>query len=304
MVTFTAKVAVNTQRLIELSYLSDFSDMKLINRKSTTMTAKDNDEDVQYIIKGDAFVYSGKTPIAGIVKSINVQNDNVSQYKLKHLSIDVTDMDHYFSGNVNKLMQKIFEGKDSITGSDENDVLYGYGGQDVILGQKGADIINGGDKADTIKGGNGGDTISGAKGSDTLKGGNGNDTISGGKGGDEINGGAGNDTLTGNKGFNTFIFNTALNESTNVDTITDMTPGGDAIDLDKDIFTELPSKGVLKKNAFEIGSEATSGSVRIVYDDGSGNMYYDPDGNGGDPQTLFAVLDTGLALSNTDFFVI
>ncbi|MCP4380298.1 MAG: calcium-binding protein [Hyphomicrobiales bacterium] len=304
MVTFTAKVAVNTQKLTELGYLSDFSDMKFDARQSSSMTAKDKDQDIQYELTGNLFVYSGKTPIAGTVKSINVQHENVDQYKLKHLSINVTKMDKYFSGSTNKLMQKIFDGKDSITGSDQGDVLYGYDGQDIINGGKGGDTINGGNNADTINGNSGSDTIAGAKGSDNINGGKGQDNITGGKGSDTIDGGKGNDTLSGGAGFNTFVFDDALDASSNVDTITDMTPGGDAIDLDKSVFTKLPSKGVLKKSAFEIGSEATSSSTRIVYDDSNGKLYYDKNGDGGNGQTLFAILDTGLALSNTDFFVI
>ena len=303
MVKLVAEVAVNTQRLLELTYLSEFSKMKLVNRESDTMTAIDNVHEVRYDLDGGVFLYDGKTPYAGTVKSINVRYGSDDQYELSKLSIDINKMDSYFSGDVTSLMKKIFEKKDTLFGSDEDDVLYSYDSTDKVGGKKGNDTISGGKGADTLDGNKGNDTVSGGKGSDNISGSSGNDTIKGGKGSDTINGGKGNDTLTGNSGFDTFIFDTPLDPSKNVDTITDMTPGGDAIDLDKDIFTKLPSKGVLKKNAFEIGSDPTSSSVRIVYDDSSGNLYYAPNGDGGG-KTLFAILDTGLALSNTDFFVI
>jgi Ca2+-binding RTX toxin-like protein len=302
MVTFVANVAVDTQQLTELGLLSDFTHMKLVNRSSTTMTAKDQGAGVNFDIKGTAFLYSGKTPYAGFVQQIKVVESGDVHYKLSGLSIFVTNMDDYFSGSLSNLAQKIFQSNDTITGSNSADVLYGYDGKDTISGQKGADTINGGKGADHINGNSGNDTISGAKGGDNLKGSGGNDTISGNKGSDTINGGTGNDMLTGGSGSNTFVFNSALNASSNVDTITDMTPGTDTIDLSMSVFTKL-SLGVLPSNAFYIGSAAHDGTDRIVYDDTTGAVYYTPKGDQGG-STEFAVLSTHLSLSHSDFLVI
>ena len=61
-------------------------------------------------------------------------------------------------------------------------------------------------------------TINGNNGANVINGGGGNDIINGFGGNDVIYGGAGNDTLTGGAGNDYFVFNTALNASTNVDT--------------------------------------------------------------------------------------
>ena len=58
-------------------------------------------------------------------------------------------------------------------------------------------------------------------------------------GGDQLQGMAGNDTLVGGAGNDKFLFNTALNAATNVDTITDMTAGVDIIRLDDAHFVGI-----------------------------------------------------------------
>ncbi|MCB1488169.1 MAG: calcium-binding protein [Bauldia sp.] len=304
MVKFNADVAVNNQKLSELSLLSSFTDMKLINRTHKTVTAIDQDAGVTFRMEGSGLVYKGSIPKVGIIKSIEVVVDGDVHYELTNLLISVSNMDHYFSKSFPALSKQIFSGNDTIKGSEEGDVLYGYKGQDKINGNDGDDGINGGKGADTVKGGVGNDSILGAGGSDNLKGNNGDDTIGGGGGSDTINGGVGNDILTGNKGFNTFVFNSALDEATNVDTITDFKSGGDAIDLALKIFSGLSRKGVLKAKEFAIGTHATDADQRIIYDDTTGATYYDADGNGGGAQVQFATLSTHLAMSNTDFFVI
>ncbi len=84
----------------------------------------------------------------------------------------------------------------------------------------------------------------------------GNDRLSGGIGNDVINGGAGNDVLTGGAGNDTFFFNTALNASNNVDTITDFFIPGDTIQLENTgVFTKLAA-GTLTTAAFYKGAAA------------------------------------------------
>ena len=58
-------------------------------------------------------------------------------------------------------------------------------------------------------------------------------------GNDQLQGMAGNDTLTGGAGGDKFLFNTALNAATNVDTVTDMTAGVDTIRLDDAHFAGI-----------------------------------------------------------------
>ncbi|AOO66352.1 beta strand repeat-containing protein [Sulfurospirillum halorespirans] len=62
---------------------------------------------------------------------------------------------------------------DTITGNDNANTLYGWGGNDILSGGAGDDVIYGGDGNDTISGGIGADTLSGgnvgsASGTDTI----------------------------------------------------------------------------------------------------------------------------------------
>jgi len=285
MVKLIANVAVNNQNLSELGLLSDFSDMKFNNRTFNSFTAKDQGSGVNFEMKGTLFTYFNKKPLSGVVQKIGVVESGATQYTVKDLSIGVHNIESFFKGSIQSVMSTLFENKDTLKGSNFNDRLAGY------------------DRADVIKGNNGSDVLLGNKGSDQLLGGNGKDKLNGGKGHDTLNGQLGNDILTGGSKGDTFVFDTTLNAKTNVDTVTDMTPGSDTIDLNHSIFTAIAT-GVLSANAFEIGSAANSKSDRIVYDDTNGNLYYTPNGNQSATQIQFAKLDAHLNLHNTDFFVI
>lgn len=99
------------------------------------------------------------------------------------------------------------EGDDRIRGTDESDLIFGYGGNDDIDGERGDDCIIGGDGDDDeldgsygndiIVGGPGDDEIDGSDGNDILYGGDGNDKIDGSDNDDIIFGGAGNDEIDG-----------------------------------------------------------------------------------------------------------
>ena len=78
---------------------------------------------------------------------------------------------------------------------------------------------------DTVNGGAGVDNVTGGGGVDTLRGNAGNDILNGGTEGDIIYGGLGNDSLTGGAGNDFFFFNTALNASTNKDSISRLQRG-------------------------------------------------------------------------------
>ena len=53
-----------------------------------------------------------------------------------------------------------------------------------------------------------------------------------------------------------------------------------------------------------IGAAAADATDRIIYNSGTGNLFFDQDGTGAAAQVLFADLATGLALTNNDFFVV
>jgi len=64
------------------------------------------------------------------------------------------------------------------------------------------------------------------------------------------------------------------------------------------------SHGALGPGVFGVGTEATDEDQRIVYDQTTGNLYYDPDGTGGAAAILFAKLDGHPTLTASDFTVI
>ena len=143
----------------------------------------------------------------------------------------------------------------------------------------------------TKSGSNKNDTWRGTKGDDLYQGLNGNDTI---------NGGMGNDTLSGGKGNDSFIFN-SFNQG--VDTITDFSVKEDTLVFSAAGFGGNLVAGKVNSNLFTLGTAATSSSHRFIYDAGSGDLFYDNDGIGGNEQIKIAQLDSGLSLSNGDLLV-
>ena len=63
-------------------------------------------------------------------------------------------------------------------------------------------------------------------------------------------------------------------------TVTDFNPAGDKIFLDNNTFCMLsPAAGALGTDNFAIGSAVDSNDY-IIYNQGSGGLFYDSDGNG------------------------
>jgi serralysin len=123
--------------------------------------------------------------------------------------------------------------------------------------------------------------LTGGLGADRLAGGSGNDRLIGGNGNDRLFGGAGVDRLTGGANNDSFVFNTALNASTNRDIITDFSHANDTFQLENAIFTRLGA-GVHALNPafFRIGTEAADANDYIVYNRANGVLSYDADANG------------------------
>ena len=146
-------------------------------------------------------------------------------------------------------------------------------------------------------------------GSTAIKGtGNGlNNIIVGNTGNNMIKGGVGNDTLTGNAGQDGFVFDTALNASSNKDVITDFNVTDDTIYLENSIFTKLTAVGGLNianfcSNTTGIASDADD---FIVYNSTTGLLSYDADGNGAGASVAFAMMGTSIypTLTAADFIV-
>jgi Ca2+-binding RTX toxin-like protein len=145
-----------------------------------------------------------------------------------------------------------------------------------------------------------GNTIAGNSIANVLKGHAGSDVIDGGAGADKLYGGSGTDQLTGGAGADSFYFEASLNPS-NADTIVDFSVVDDTIQLNRSIFAAITADGTLAASAFRVGGSAQDADDRIIYDPGSGNLYYDEDGSGALSAALFARLAPGLAITNADF---
>ena len=153
--------------------------------------------------------------------------------------------------------------------------------------------------------GNGGaNTLTGNGAVNILKGEAGNDLIDGGGAADKLYGGAGKDTLTGGAGADNFYFDTKLDAAANVDTIKDFVAADDTIVLDRTIFSGIAVDGTLASAAFQTGTAAKDGTDRVIYDQASGKIFYDSDGNGAVAAVLFAQVSANTVLTNADFSAI
>jgi Ca2+-binding RTX toxin-like protein len=144
-----------------------------------------------------------------------------------------------------------------------------------------------------------------------LYGNNSSNTIVGTAGDNLIDSGeGGTDSLTGNGGADTFNFRNVgimggvdIAIALGVANVTDFQLGVDKLRLDTTKFT-----GVLgNASFFEVGATATAAATRILYDSATGNLIFDSDGNDStaiaDQGVIFGRLQTGLALTATDFII-
>ena len=225
-----------------------------------------------------------------------------------------------------------------LQGNQGNDLLQGRGGKDELDGGPGedtasyaektglqavsvtlvadtwADVSVGGVAEDRIRnienltGGAGADTLVGDAQSNILKGGGGGDTLFGRGEDDVLHGQAGNDVLEGGSGADWFVFETVLNQATNVDTIADFEPGTDKVVLDDDIFKKLSGTATgapVSASSFVVGSVAVDADDYLIYDPGTGSLLYDADGSGAGAAIQFAtVVTVGGTLAVTDFLVV
>jgi Ca2+-binding RTX toxin-like protein len=137
-----------------------------------------------------------------------------------------------------------------------------------------------------------------SNGKDNLVGTAGNDKFNALAGDDTINGGAGADTMVGGLGKDIFQLTTLTR-----DRITDFNVADDTIQLENGVFTKLTATGGLSVNSFKIGA-ATDADDFILYNNATGILTYDSNGNGAGGATQIAVLGVGLGLTHLDFGVI
>jgi Ca2+-binding RTX toxin-like protein len=152
--------------------------------------------------------------------------------------------------------------------------------------------------------------IKGNTGANKIKGLAGDDKLYGDAGNDKIYGGAGNDLLSGGAGKDAFVFDTKPNTTTNHDKVVDFKLKEDTIWLDNAVFTKLGTSGTaahpaaLNKAFLALGTKAKDANDYLIYDKGTGNLFYDADGSGHGAPVLVATFSKGLALTHWNFQVI
>ena len=224
-------------------------------------------------------------------------------------------------------------GIENVTGSSSNDKLTGDANDNTLNGGWGDDVLMGGLGNDTLIGGKDIDwanysdatsavtvnlatgTQSDVVGNDLLQeienvqGSNHNDTLMGDGNNNTLKGGAGNDTLDGKEGFNTLIGGSGsdvfkFTTTGHIDTISDYNVAKDTIQLENGVFTALKTTGTLGAGQFRKGTQAVDANDFIIYNNATGELLYDADGNGTGAAIQVATVGVGLSMTNADIVVI
>lgn len=235
--------------------------------------------------------------------------------------------DDQLTGDASANVLRGGSGADDLRGRAGDDALSGGNGDDLLLGGAGSDMLDGGLGLDTVSyagataavtaslaapSANTGDAagdlyvsienLTGSGQDDRLSGNASENSIIGGGGHDTLNGGDASDRLRGGSGNDAFVFDSALDALSNVDTILDYSTADDRIWLDDAVFTALTA-GNDPGAAFVIGSAATSAAHRLIYNSVNGSLSYDADGVGGDDAIVFARIGAGQAMTSAEFMI-
>jgi Ca2+-binding RTX toxin-like protein len=218
----------------------------------------------------------------------------------------------------NGLGQSIYgnDGVNALIGGGGTDTFYGMGGDDGIIVDDVSDVV-----IEGVGGGN--DTVyttaNYALGAGSavetltvynrfttnainLVGNEFGQAIHGNDGANVIDGKGGADTIFLRAGADAVRFTTALGGG-NVDAVTGFVSGVDKIQLDDAIFTGL-TPGALPAGVLVVGALPADGNDLLLYNQVSGQLFFDADGNGAAAAVLFATLDPGTLLGAGDFLVI
>lgn len=112
--------------------------------------------------------------------------------------------------------------------------------------------------------------------------------------------------LNGGVGTDTFVFDTAPNSATNLDTLQDFTSGADKLSFSRAVFSAFSSTGAISTDAFWSGAgvnAAHDATDRFIYNTTTGALWYDADGTGATAAVQVAVLTGAPALAFTDFLI-
>ncbi|MBD2680376.1 MULTISPECIES: putative Ig domain-containing protein [Nostoc] len=206
---------------------------------------------------------------------------------------------------VNSLTDMIAEGSNAGTDLVKSSISWVLGNNLENLTLTGSSAINGtGNSLNNIITGNGGaNVLTGEDGNDSLYGGAGIDTLLGGAGDDVLTGGTGKDVLTGGTGRDSLYLTDT--RTGGFDTITDFTVGDDTIFISKAEFALSQSVNTtLDSSIFRLGTSATAAGDRFIYNQSTGNLFFDKDGVGGTAQVQIAQLSNQALLTNTNITVI
>ncbi|MCB1496888.1 MAG: hypothetical protein KDJ86_13955 [Bauldia sp.] len=259
MATFKANSAVDLGALDELGFLIDYTDHPpLVTSNEITIAVTEDVVEIMLNIHGSGFTKNGVGQInGGTIDGVDARTDGALHYQFTGLDIAIVPLLQYLKTHTvdveNQASQRLLNGDDTVIGSNQNDVLFGFAGADEIEGRNGKDKLFGGDDSDIL------------------------------------NGGRGRDKLTGGADADTFVFSFLGRK--HADKITDFEVGVDRIAFDDAIFTKLKSvgdDGALAQHQFHVGDHATKKGQRIIVDNEHHKMFYDPDGSGLAHQILVA----------------
>ncbi|HHP7232168.1 MAG TPA: Calx-beta domain-containing protein [Xenococcaceae cyanobacterium] len=193
----------------------------------------------------------------------------------------------------------------TVTIADDEDingtVINGTEGKDTLEGTNEAEIINGLGDRDVLRGNGGNDTLNGNQGNDRLNGGIDDDVLNGDSGNDLLIGARGNDTVTGGAGNDRFRL---IRTNDGTDEITDFDPSEDTLEFKGSNFSDALVKGVLPNSQFVSGTTAVDSDDYFIYDQNTGNLFFDADGVDGDEQVLMATLSNQANLSADDIVIV
>lgn len=232
-------------------------------------------------------------------------------------------------------------GNDLLDGGAGNDKLSGGAGDDIYVITEAKGHGKSGKSKDAIseREGEGIDTVN-ASVSHTLvnhvenltlidtgdidgTGNKGDNVLTGNSGANILNGKEGNDLLTGGEGEDVFLFDAKLDAAANIDTIADFVSGTDSLGLSKKLFAAYKKTGGDDKKKgkskdgddndaggddltldFVVGTAALDETDHFIYDQATGNLYYDADGSGAGAAIQFATLTGAPALAATDLVIL
>ena len=147
-----------------------------------------------------------------------------------------------------------------------------------------------------------GRVLTGTSGGDNLRGKSTNDQLTGGDGNDRLNGVFGHDVLSGGTGADTFVFDRNANTEGNSDRIRDFASGQDTLELSSAKMHSLAA-GFTSANLF-FGEQARQSDHFIVYNQSTGELFYDRDGSGSRSAQLIATLENHTILRVDDFDIV